>query len=59
MLSVIIITKNEALHIRRCLESVSWANEIIVFDSGSEDETVNICKEFTPNIFITDWPGFG
>ncbi len=59
MLSVIIITKNESLHIRRCLESVSWANEIIVFDSGSDDETVNICKEFTSNVFITDWPGFG
>lgn len=59
MISVIIITKNESLHIRRCLESVSWANEIIVFDSGSKDETVNICKEFTPNVFITDWPGFG
>lgn len=59
MLSVIIITKNEALHIRRCLNSVSWADEIIVLDSGSEDETVSICKEFTPNVFVTDWPGFG
>ncbi len=59
MLSVIIITKNESQHIRRCLESVSWADEIIVYDSGSEDETVSICKEFTPNVFITDWPGFG
>lgn len=59
MLSVIIITKNEALHIRRCLNSIAWADEIIVFDSGSDDETVNICKEFTSNVFITDWPGFG
>lgn len=59
MLSVIIITKNEALHIRRCLNSISWADEIIVLDSGSEDETVSICKEFTPNVFVTDWPGFG
>ena len=33
MLSVIIITKNEAKHIGRCLESVSWADEIIVLDS--------------------------
>lgn len=59
MLSVIIITKNESQHIRRCLKSVSWADEIIVYDSGSEDETVNICKEFTTNVFISDWPGFG
>lgn len=59
-LSVIIITKNEAACIRRCLESVKWAKEIIIFDSGSEDETVQICKEFTPLVFQTDdWPGYG
>ena len=59
MLTVIIITKNEASHIERCLESVSWADEIIVFDSGSEDETVSICRQYTDKVFETDWPGFG
>jgi len=59
MLSVIIITKNESLHIRQCLESVAWADEIIVFDSGSEDDTVSICREFTKKVYETDWPGFG
>ena len=59
MLSVIIITKNEAFHIGRCLESVSWADEIIVLDSGSEDNTVEICRRYTDKVFITDWPGFG
>jgi glycosyltransferase involved in cell wall biosynthesis len=59
-LSVIIITKNEAGCIRRCLESVKWADEIIVYDNNSQDETVAICKEYTSHIFITeDWPGFG
>ena len=59
MLSVIIITKNEAEHIGRCLASVNWADEIIVLDSGSDDDTVEICKQYTDNVFITDWPGFG
>ncbi len=58
-LSVIIITKNEALNIRACLESVAWADEIIVVDSGSTDDTVVICLEFTPHVYIHDWPGFG
>ena len=59
MLSVIIITKNEAAHIGRCLSSVSWANEIIVFDSGSTDDTVAICQSYGADVYITDWPGFG
>ena len=59
MLSVIIITKNEAGHIGRCLESVAWADEIIVLDSGSEDETVSICQQYTDKVYVTDWPGFG
>lgn len=59
MLSVIIITKNEAEHISRCLASVSWADEIIVLDSGSNDNTVELCKAYTDKVFMTDWPGFG
>ncbi len=59
MLTVIIITKNEESHITQCLESVKWAGEIIVLDSGSSDETVSICRQFTPLVFETDWQGFG
>jgi glycosyltransferase involved in cell wall biosynthesis len=59
MLSVIIITKNESAHIGSCLQSVLWADEIIVLDSGSEDDTVEICKRYTDGVFVTDWPGFG
>ena len=58
-ISVIIIAKNEQASIRRCLESVKWADEIIVLDSGSTDDTVNICREYTQHVHETDWPGFG
>lgn len=59
-LSVLLITKNEADRVERCLLSVKdIADEIIILDSGSTDETVNICKRYTDNIEITDWPGFG
>jgi len=59
VLSVIIITKNEEFHIAKCLESVKWADEIIILDSGSSDETVSICRQFTQHVFETDWQGFG
>lgn len=58
-LSVIIITKDEERNIRACLESVAWADEIIVVDSGSTDNTLAICREFTPHVYSRDWPGFG
>jgi len=58
-LSVIVITKNEEKSIRDCLESVVWADEIIVVDSGSTDNTVAICHEYTSKVFVTGWPGFG
>lgn len=59
-LSVIIITKNAATHLRSCLESVQWANEIIILDSGSTDDTLLISRAYTPHVKTTvDWPGFG
>ena len=58
-LSVILITKNEAANIRDCLGSVAWADEIIVVDSGSTDDTVAICKELGAQVYVQDWPGFG
>lgn len=59
-LSVILITKNEAANIRECLQSVAWADEIIVVDSGSTDETSSIAKEMGAQVHMhADWPGFG
>jgi glycosyltransferase involved in cell wall biosynthesis len=57
--SVIIITKNEVENIHACLESVTWADEIIVVDSGSSDGTAEICKSFGAQVYMHDWPGFG
>ena len=59
-LSVIIITKNGEPAVRRCLESVAWADEIVVVDSGSTDRTVEICRELGAAVHQTpDWPGYG
>lgn len=58
-LSVIIIAKDEAHNIQRCLESVKWADEIIVLDSGSTDNTITICQKYTEKVYSTDWPGYG
>lgn len=57
-ISVVIITGNEEKNIRDCLNSVTWADEIIVVDSESSDNTVNIAKEFTNKIFIHKWEGY-
>jgi glycosyltransferase involved in cell wall biosynthesis len=57
--SVVIITLNEEKNIKDCLESVSWANEIIVVDSGSQDKTVEICRQFTDSVYDVPWQGFG
>ncbi len=59
MLSVMVIAKNEADNIGRCLASVDFADEIIVLDSGSEDATISIAREYTDKVFMTDWRGYG
>ena len=59
-ISVILITKNEAANIQACLQSVSFANEIIVVDSQSSDKTVEIAQQMGAKVTITsDWPGLG
>ncbi len=58
-LSIAIITRNEAKNIGRCLESVKWADEIIVVDSGSTDNTLDIAKQYGAKTFHHDWLGFG
>ena len=57
-LSVCIITGNEEENIRRCLESVRWADEIVIVDSFSTDRTVEIAREFTMRIYQHRWTGY-
>ena len=51
-LSVVILTKNEEDIIARCLESVKWADEIIVVDDGSADKTREIAKRYTDKVIL-------
>ena len=57
-ISAVVITLDEEAHIRRCLESAAWADEIIVVDAESRDKTVQIAREFTDRVFSRPWPGF-
>ena len=57
-LSVTIIAWNEEERLRACLESVAWAEEILVVDAESTDKTVQVAREFTDRIWVRPWPGF-
>lgn len=59
-LSICMMVKNEAANLRRCLESLknlrrSISNELIIIDTGSTDETVDIAKEYTEQIYFHEW----
>src|SRR5450631_1857943 len=58
-LSVVIIAKNESERIEACLQSVAWADEIVVVDSGSSDDTCEIARTYTERVFDIPWRGFG
>lgn len=57
-ISVIVATKNEEKNISECLESVKWADEIIVIDMLSSDKTRDIAKKYTNKIFNSDGGSF-
>jgi glycosyltransferase involved in cell wall biosynthesis len=58
MLTLIVIAKNEADRIGGCLASVPFADEIVVLDSGSSDETVSVARAHGARVIQTDWPGY-
>lgn len=58
LLSVAIITHNEEANLARTLASVSWADEIIVVDSGSTDRTAEIARGFNARVIEHLWTGF-
>ncbi len=57
-LSVTIIAHNEADRIARAIESVAFADEVLVVDSGSTDDTVRVAEELGARVIQTDWPGY-
>jgi glycosyltransferase involved in cell wall biosynthesis len=57
--SVVVITLNEASHIDDALASVAWADEIVVVDSGSTDNTVQLAERHTDRVTSHAWPGYG
>ena len=57
-LTVTVITFNEAAHISAALDSVAWADEIIVVDSGSTDGTVDIARAKATRVLVREWPGY-
>ena len=58
-LSVVVITLNEEKNITRCLDSARFADEIILVDSGSNDNTCSIAKEYTDKVIFHKMRGFG
>ena len=57
-ISATVITLNEENNIAAALESLAWADEIIVVDSQSTDRTVEIARQFTDRIYVRAWPGY-
>lgn len=58
-ITIVIITLNEEKIIPRCLDHVTWADDIVIIDSYSSDRTVDISKKYTSHIYKQNWLGYG
>jgi len=59
-ISAVLIVKNEAKKLSACLQTLQWADEILVLDSGSDDDTLAVAQAHSARVFVnTDWQGFG
>ena len=56
--SAVVVTLNEEERLRACLESLTWADELVVVDAESSDKTGQIAREFTDRVWVRPWPGF-
>jgi (heptosyl)LPS beta-1,4-glucosyltransferase len=60
LLSAVLIVRNEAAVLAECLAHLAWVDEIIVLDSGSTDDTVDIARRYTDHVYVdADWQGYG
>ncbi len=57
-LSVTVITRDEAANLAAALDSVAWADEIVVVDAESTDATVAIARRYTSRVEVRPWPGY-
>lgn len=57
-ISAFVVCANEQRSISRCLDSLRWCDEIIVIDSGSTDQTLNIAAKYTTKIIHREWSGY-
>ncbi|HEY9072975.1 MAG TPA: glycosyltransferase family 2 protein [Desulfobaccales bacterium] len=58
LLSVIVIALNQEANIGPCLETVAFADEIVVVDTGSTDRTVELARTYGARVVLTAWQGF-
>ncbi|MBF8223568.1 glycosyltransferase family 2 protein [Halomonas sp. 328] len=59
-LAAVLIVKNEAEHLAACLDTLTWVDEIVVLDAGSQDTTREIAARYTDKVAVAaDWQGFG
>jgi glycosyltransferase involved in cell wall biosynthesis len=58
-LTVTVITRNESANLDAALSSVAWADEVVVVDSDSTDDTAAIARQYTAHVETRPWPGYG
>jgi glycosyltransferase involved in cell wall biosynthesis len=56
--SVVVLTRDEETNIERCLASAGWADQVVVIDSGSADQTVPLAKSLGADVVTQPWLGF-
>lgn len=58
LLAAVILTRDEEAHVRACIDSLRWADRVVVFDSGSEDRTVALAEAAGAEVMQNAWKGY-